>query len=657
MNAKRPAALIAHGLAALRPRISALTLARLAASRVTQVALFFALVVSSRLFFLHVYGVDLPYSDQWDSEGWNWLKPYQDGGANWSVLFLPHNEHRIVFIRLLSLALFVLNDRQWDNLVSATVDVFFVGAVGSLAARAVLTHLSRDMWPLALLLLAACCLPCGYENLLIGFQAQIYFLIALTVLGVWLVASKPLGLYTLITVGTIAAASLFTLASGLFTPLVFGLALALRLRAKQQPWHAFVPLAAILLAATIAGYLLLVTVPNHQSLHAQNPGEWFEALRAVGSWPLPASWIAFALVWLPFAVGTVILLVRRESDAPGIAAVALGVWTALQIASIAYGRAHDMTTTVHSRYTDMLALTVLVNAFFCLRLLRYPLARAQPNVRVAVASIWLTILVGAYAAQGAIGFIAMQQFGESRQSQADTVRRYVQGINLSAIDTAMTWNLPYPDKQRLKMMLNDRTLRDILPASTRPQLALGAYAGGFSVNGMPANVPKPQGRGAYGTFAPKYGSDNTASMTATGLHSRFPYLQFAVAGYLGAEGLELGIESVDGTRSRSVVPSVPAGEGWSTATVGIPSPDFILRARDENPALWFAFTAPTEVGRLSMWTGRLLDASPALLFASLLALYFIIQQFWLRQLLFADPGDAAGPTPRHGGDTQTARLP
>ena len=196
MIATRPVSLIARVSGALR----ALKPSPPAALRLAQVAAFFALVTSLRLLFVHLYGVDLPYSDQWDSEGWNWLKPYQEGsGINWHVLFLPHNEHRIVFVRLLSLALFLLNSHQWDNLISATLDVLFVAAIGTLAVRALLTHLGRDMWPLALLLLAACCLPCGYENLLIGFQAQIYFLIALTVLGVWLVSSRPLGIRTILT--------------------------------------------------------------------------------------------------------------------------------------------------------------------------------------------------------------------------------------------------------------------------------------------------------------------------------------------------------------------------------------------------------------------------------------------------------------------------
>src|SRR6185369_9171275 len=85
MIATRPVSLIARVSGALR----ALKPSPPAALRLAQVAAFFALVTSLRLLFVHLYGVDLPYSDQWDSEGWNWLKPYQEGsGINWHVLFL-----------------------------------------------------------------------------------------------------------------------------------------------------------------------------------------------------------------------------------------------------------------------------------------------------------------------------------------------------------------------------------------------------------------------------------------------------------------------------------------------------------------------------------------------------------------------------------------
>jgi hypothetical protein len=637
----RTATSIAHALipATLRSRFSAAALSQPTGMRPGQVALFFALVLTLRLFLVHLYGVDLPYSDQWDSEGWNWLKPYQEGGIAWNILFLPHNEHRIVLVRLLSLALFALNNDQWDNLVSATFDVFFVAAVCALAARALLTHLAQDMWPLAMFLLAACCLPCGYENLLIGFQAQVYFLVALTVLGIWLAASRSLGVRTTIAIGLIAIVTLFTMASGLFTAFAIGLVLALRLWTTRSSWHAYVPLAVILLVAMIIGYRLLVHVENHQALQAQDLGDWLQALRIAGSWPLPASWLMVAIAWLPFTLGSIVLVRRREVDAAGIAATAIGAWTALQIASLAYGRARDLLhdqITVHSRYTDILALTVLVNVFFCLRLLRYPSARVQPKMRLVIASVWLTVMVAGYAAQGALGFVAMQQFSLSRQTQAENVRRYVQGANAAAIDTALPWNLPYPDKQRLKMMLDDKTVRDILPASTRQALPIGAYFGGFSVNGMPAGVPRSQGKGAYGSYAPKTGNDNIADMTAAGLHSRFPYLQFAIAGYLGLDGLDLNLESGDGTTSHRVAPAIAAKESWAIAAVRVPSSDFRLHARDNSRTAWFAFAEPTEIGRLSLWTEWLLAISPALLFATLLAVYFLVQLFWLRQLQTAD---------------------
>src|SRR5258705_7155993 len=86
------------------------------------VGAFVLLTASVRLYFIHCYAIDLPYSDQWDSEAWTWLRPFHTGSVNWDILFAPHNEHRIVLVRILSLLLFAGNNDQWDNLVSCCFD-------------------------------------------------------------------------------------------------------------------------------------------------------------------------------------------------------------------------------------------------------------------------------------------------------------------------------------------------------------------------------------------------------------------------------------------------------------------------------------------------------------------------------------------------------
>ena len=599
---------------------------------------FFLVVASLRLFLIHMFAFDSPYSDQWDAEGWSWLRMFQNGQLEWSHVFEPHNEHRIVMVRAVSLGLFVLNNGQWDNLVSATFSTLLYATVSALAFRKMLGALTPLMWPVPAFLLAAGCLPCGFENLLVGFQMEFYLLIILTVTGVWLAASQPADFKRTLLLGLIAYACVFSLATGFFASFVIGIAAALRQYVTREPWLPALPLFAILASAAATGFFLLVHAPQHANLQAHDVWEWLDALRIVASWPLPASWLSVAALWAPVAIGGVALIRKRSPDAAGITAVAVGAWTAVQAAGIAYGRAHDMP--MHSRYTDILALGVIVNALFCLRLLYSRFKPAWPQLRVWIVCLWLTAVAGAYAVQGVIGLKGMQDVAGSRQLQHESLRNYLLASDPTVINAAMPWNLPYPNKPRLLMMLNDPTIREMLPAGVRPAISPGAYANGFSVNGIPPSVAKPKGRGAYGTFAPVKGNDNTGDLRAIGLHSRFPYLLFSVAGDLGSADLGLELEAADGSATREVAPWMSPMSAWKEAAVSIPSANFNLRAWDESHDHWFAFTPPVELGRLSYWTHRLLNISPGLLLASWLAAAFAILLFWFLRAsnVYPEPG-------------------
>ena len=589
-------------------------------------AFFFLAVVSLRLFMIHLFAVDSPYSDQWDAEGWNLLRMFQNGQLEWGKLFEAHNEHRIVMVRLVSLGLFLLNNGQWDNLVSATFSTLLYATASSLAFRTMLGVLSPLMWPVPAFLLAAGCLPCGFENLLVGFQMEFYLLIILTVTGVWLAASQPVDRKRTLLLGVIAFTCVFSLATGFLASVVVAISAALRRSASREPWLPALPLFAVLGSAAATGFFLLVHAPQHANLQAHDVREWLDALRTVASWPLPVSWLSVATLWAPVAIGGITLIRRRSADPAGIAAVAVGVWTAIQAAGIAYGRAHDMP--LHSRYTDMLALGVIVNTLFCLRLLHSGFSPRWPLLRVWIVCLWLTAVAGAYGFQGVVGFKGMQDFAATRQLQHDNVREYLLASNATIINAAMPWNLPYPNKPRLLMFLDDPTIREMLPAGVRKPLSTGAYVNGFSVNGIPPSVAKPKGRGAYGTFAPVKGNDNTAAMNAAGLYSQFPYLLFSVAGDLGSADIGLELEAADGSAKREVVPWASPMPGWREAAASLPSPSFNLLARDDSHDHWFAFTPPVELGRLSYWTHWLLNTSPALVLASWLAAAFAILFLW-----------------------------
>src|SRR5258707_1237027 len=125
----------------------------------------FVLVAIARLVVVGLFSSDIPYWDQWDSEGWILLRPFERGELSLSTLFSAHNEHRILISRLMTLVLYVTNNHQWDNRVSATFNVFFCAAMYALVLRRLLLQLPwRAYLPLYALVVLTACLPYASEN-------------------------------------------------------------------------------------------------------------------------------------------------------------------------------------------------------------------------------------------------------------------------------------------------------------------------------------------------------------------------------------------------------------------------------------------------------------------------------------------------------------
>jgi len=587
-----------------------------------------SLILAVRLCQIHLFGYALPYSDQWDSEGADLLRPFRLGlGVDWHMIFAPHNEHRIAFARLEALALFTLNDEQWDNLLAAMLNAFFVALAAAFALRAMLRQPLRDRSALAALTFIAFCMPCGYENLLIGFQLQIFLLVALAVLGAWLIASHRPGLRLAALCALVAAGSLFSVASGLFTAVALLVGLLLRRWAARDPWPAYVAPLLVCAAAAATGYLLLIPVPGHASLHAQNLREWFNAVCILGSWPLPGHWPFFALTWSPTLLAGATLLRRRELRPTDVAGLTLALWTALQIAGIAYGRARELAP-IASRYTDVLALTVLVNAYFCASLWRGAGPARTPSLAAGVA-VWLVVVLGAYAVRGAVGTYAMYEFGASRAHQTAHVRDYVVRHDTGVLRRAEPWNVPYPDVSRLQRLLDDATLRDILPADVREPLSLGNFHGGFErERPMDASV-----RGStYAVSAETAAHLIRAPQRIDALHSRMSYLKIPVMGRLGDSGIDLRLQSVTGTESRRVIRSRDY-QAPRDVYLPVPGREFALLVQHPDTQAEFAVGAPVEVGRLSRFATWLLEISPYMMLASVILAALAYRRIRIRDIV------------------------
>ena len=79
-------------------------------------------------------------------------------------------------------------------------------------------------------------------------------------------------------------------------------------------------------------------------------------------------------------------------------------------------------------------------------------------------------------------------------------------------------------------------------------------------------------------------------------------MRIDLAGYLPDQGLSLKLACPDGStcNASDIRPADFARESWQGVYVRVPQPRFLLEAEDQSPTRWFAFSAPVEVGALSV---------------------------------------------------------
>jgi len=605
---------------------------------------FFAALMS-RLLVAHLFATDLPYWDQWDCEGWLLLRPFQNGTLSWTALFAPHNEHRVLFTRLVTLALFLLNSEQWDNLVSLTFNAVFFALFSSVAVYRVARHLNWRLyspWFVFCALVAA--LPLAPENLVSGFQSQFYFLLAFTLSGIWVAAAKRLSVARLVMLSALAACCVFTVASGLLSAPLIASASWLRQwqdrrvgetrnevgsgneAASRLHWI----LTAVCSLISVVAYWNMPAMPGHAALHAQGLGEFIAALTVALSWPFSGRWTCCGiLVWIPFLICAIRLLLRRAAAEPiDIAAVVAGGWVAVQAFAMAYARGHSMTS-VPSRYVDILAIGLLINLLLAIRLCG--VIKIGRKSAAFVLAVLCVVCVGALGVRTAVALADLQQHGALSRVEITHVRQFMATGDAGELRDKPLQHIPYPDASRLEMMLRDSTIRAMLPASVRQSLAL-PRTDAFMTEGFFPATTGAHFANALGSYSRETGDANEGELTSANLTSRFPYLGIDVAGYLGTSGLALSLYPVAPFAAPQLIqPGMAPGESWVRLFTAAPHGAFQIHALDARPDSWLAFTEPVEFGGLSVGVFQVLSKIWGLATACLAALLLLSLFVWYVQ--------------------------
>lgn len=427
--------------------------------RILVLLLTLLVIAAMRLYFVETFAVRLPFWDQWDAEGDLLLRPWIEGRFQTEILWQTHNEHRIFPTRLLSLLIFSITG-VWDNLIEARVNIAVAVCIplillGFLMRQGALTALR---WLTLIVVVAQFGLPFSYENLLVGFQSQFYFLIIFTFLALILAAlypDSPAAMGGVLALGVLAV---LTMASGLLTPLatmgVYVLHAAMRRKISLR--HGV--MLVILVTTAVAGYLIIPQIEANRVFRAQNLSDLVNALQYILAWPVEgASWPAAVALWTPALVVVPWLLRSRRLAAADLFMAGCVMWSLAQGVAIAYGRGQNLDG-MASRYSELLTPGLIGNAWFAVRFAE----QWGRDRRVWAGGLFFVVFIMAHITRYREDLLYTRRAYGLSLKQEQNVRRYLQTNDPGALDQPQ-FEIPYPQAERLQLLLDTPTIRRILP--------------------------------------------------------------------------------------------------------------------------------------------------------------------------------------------------
>lgn len=578
-------------------------------------------VVGAHWWLIGNYSSDVPWLDQWDAEAQGLYRPWRTGTLGIHNWFAPHNEHRIFFTRAVALSLLWLNN-QWDPRLQMVVNAGLYAVLMAGLYLVLQNGRSPGFRIFCWLLLATVgSAPYAATNTLLGFQSQFYFLAGFSLLAIYLLVNSPPGSLLWIAGALAGGAALVSMASGYAAALaVLATLFCSAFRSEKGLRQALTTKWMSLLAACMliaAGVSLRHAPPENASLAAQSVGDFGRLLAACLSWP-GKQMILAAVAWLPFAVFLANYLRRRTPDSPAARFIlGLGFWVVLQAFALALYRSNSGEG-LEARYTDILAFGLIANAICAVWLVHGE--REFRRWMPALAVVWFAVTgIGLYLTSFDGSAFSWKRDMEIRRA---ATAGFVATEDQRYLDSAP----PYSDPKRLATLLQDPSLRPILPVGIRRPLILSPRSAS----------PAPES--LTGLSMPDFGKLTTDVWALPGIFSRFAKLPPATAFEYRVEkqtslpflllyflGDPANVAIVDSRQTpRRIVP-LPAGEDRTGhhAVVYCPGAECILKGSSGPSQL--AVREPKEIGFLSiaallaaLWGHWVMAAGVALFLALLL---------------------------------------
>jgi hypothetical protein len=425
----------------------------------------FLLIFCSKLLLIRFASSPVPFSDEWDAEAANVLKPFIEGQFGISKLFGHDNEHLVFFTRLVTILGLKISS-YWDVVLAMIFNAFLHSATLTLLLAGLARALDGAKATAALLLgCAVAVLPFGHENTLLGFNTHFYTLMAFSFAALWLFAAAEAWSLRWCLGVLLATGAFLSMASGALAPgAAAGLALVQIWRGARSGLKEWLGMGALLALAALF-IALTPHVPENDVFRAHSISAFLSGFVHLLAWPIHFEMGALLYVpGLAFAYAVVRQAPRRND--PRWFNLGVLAWTLSQLSALAFGR-NEMLV---SRYFDFCVVGIFVNLVSALwlapRLDALDGRRKIALVGLAVAVILVPAMTFNHGRVA--GWDAILERRDSARIQEAKLRSYILTGDNSALDGNGLHDLPYPSVVRLKALLDDPSIRSTLPPIINP---------------------------------------------------------------------------------------------------------------------------------------------------------------------------------------------
>lgn len=295
----------------------------------------FIIIYISRLIFIKLYAVDVPWSDQWDQEIELIYFKIIDGSISLADFWAQANEHRIVLTKLLNIVAYKLSGDQFNQ-----VNALYLQAIIYALIPAFLVYFINKeelSFKKTFIVLAIFFPVIDWENLYWSYQSQVYFSIVFSFLGITLCSKEKIPTLSLILVIVLAG-----LSNGAAFYIPFLAAISSVLFGLKEPKRIllFRNFTLWLLVCFICYKVFSVPTPWHDKYKVNSFELFFNASKDFLSWPRGFGYILIlVMIYKAAQVLKRMIFDKIEPSQKEKIGILLTIWFMIFLLSAIYTRA------------------------------------------------------------------------------------------------------------------------------------------------------------------------------------------------------------------------------------------------------------------------------------------------------------------------------